>query len=721
MINFFQEVFIWWFVIFTIGLFTLPFTLNLFSKFFDAGYIFSKIIGIIVISYLLYIGGTLHLFPFTTISAYSVLTAYAFLSIGIAIKTKKYFFIKKYFHIFILEELIFFAGVLFWAYIKGFQPDIHGLEKFMDYGFINSILRTTYFPAKDMWMTPLSINYYYFGHIMTAVLTKISFLPSKVTFNLMLATIFSFTFSEGFSLGANFIFMLRRELKQKVHILPVIFSGLVTAMLLTIGGNLHTIYTFFTPYSNDSPVPITQLIFSPVTFPNQYWYPNATRFIFHTIHEFPIYSFVVSDLHGHVLDIPAVLLTIAGLFLFIQTSFLNAKKLFLSIILLGSIAGIMYMTNAWDGLIYIGVISIALFYKLYKSSVWQTLFRKELAISYILLVANFIIISLPFSLFFKPFASEIGINCAPPFLLYLQKFGPFVFEQGYCQTSPLWQLAVLYGFFFFWLVSFGAFLIQEFKKTKQIVAVDYFVLAMGILGFVLIIIPEFVYLKDIYTTYFRANTMFKLVYQAFILLSLVSGYTIYRIFSTAKSTKKNILKKIFFSLYSIISIALISLVMIYPYFAIFSYFNGLKNFQGIDGTTYLKQINKDDYQAVLWINTHISDQPIMLEAQGDSYTDYERISANTGLPTVFGWMVHEWLWRGTYDVVPQRVADVKELYESKSLDITRALLNKYHVTYVYIGDMERTKYPEVYEKKFTTLGKDIYSSGSVKIYKITTD
>src|SRR5260221_11565553 len=122
--------------------------------------------------------------------------------------------------------------------------------------------------------------------------------------------------------------------------------------------------------------------------------------------------------------------------------------------------------------------------------------------------------------------------------------------------------------------------------------------------------------------------------------------------------------------------------MIYPFFATTSYFNNFKNFQGLNGTTYLKNINADDYAAILWLNKNIKDQPIILEAQGDSYTDYARVSSNTGLPTVFGWTVHEWLWRGTYDIAPQRIADVKTLYESKDMQQTKQLLKEYHVSLI---------------------------------------
>lgn len=715
---FVQEVLSWWFVFFVLGTIALPFTMRIFSYFFDKGYAFSKIIGLISISYAIYVTATLHILPFHIVSLVCIAATGALASLIFYLKQRDKPRLKEHWKVFVLEEVLFLFGLFFWSFIKGFQPDIHGLEKFMDYGFLNSILRTTYFPAKDMWMTPLSINYYYFGHIMTAVATKLSFLQSAVTFNLMLATLFSFTFVESFSLGSSIVRELQGEIKQKRKVITFLAAGLITAALLTFGGNLHTLYTFFTPYKNEFPVPPTQLVFSPQTFPNEYWYPNATRFIYHTIHEFPIYSFIVSDLHGHVLDIPVVLLMISVLFIFFIKSFKTNRSFFISVILLGSLASIMYMTNAWDGLIYIGVAALVVPMKLVHKNLQKELFSKKNFFSFVLLFGSFLVISLPFSLFFKPFASQVGLNCAPQFLLNLGHIGPLVFEPGYCQTSPLWQLAILYGFFFFWFVSLTVFLVREYKKTKEIVPTDLFILGLGILGFSLIIMPEFVYLKDIYTTYFRANTMFKLVYQSFILLSLVDGYTIYRIFSTFKSSKRKVAKKIIAFFYVSFGVFLISLVLIYPYFAIMSYFNGLKNFQGLNGLQYLKSISSDDYKAVMWINTHIKNQPVMLEAQGDSYTDFERISSNTGLPTVFGWMVHEWLWRGTYDVVPERIKNVETLYESKNFNETKTLLNKYYVAYVYIGDMERSKYATLDEEKFTRLGTIIYSSGSVKIYKI---
>jgi uncharacterized membrane protein len=187
----------------------------------------------------------------------------------------------------------------------------------------------------------------------------------------------------------------------------------------------------------------------------------------------------------------------------------------------------------------------------------------------------------------------------------------------------------------------------------------------------------------------------------------MSGYFIVRLFVSLKN------KIIFY-----IIVALFCLPAIYPIFAVNSYFGGLKNYKGLDGLTYLKELYPTDYQAILWLNQNIKGQPVILEAQGDSYTDYARVSSNTGLPTVIGWPVHEWLWRGSYDVAGIRIPDVTAMYESNDLRITSILLKKYGVQYVFIGSLESQKYPNLNEEKFKTLGKLVFESSATKIYQI---
>ena len=112
--------------------------------------------------------------------------------------------------------------------------------------------------------------------------------------------------------------------------------------------------------------------------------------------------------------------------------------------------------------------------------------------------------------------------------------------------------------------------------------------------------------------------------------------------------------------------------------------------------------------------------PIVVEAVGESYTDYARVSAYTGLPTIIGWPVHEWLWRGSYDEAGARIPEVQTIYESKDLEETKKMLEKYKVTYVFIGSLEREKYKNLNEGKFNQLGKIVFQSGETKIYQLPT-
>lgn len=697
----------WWLTILSLGFIFLPTASKIFSSFFDKGYVFSKIFGIIIVSYLIFTLSNFQILKFTPVSIF--LIALVCLIINLIIFYKLRPFGIKEAKIFLFEEVLFLSLIFLWTFVRGHNPDVHDLEKYMDFGFMNSILRTEYFPPKDMWLTPHSINYYYFGHLFTAVVTKISNIPSYITFNLMLATIFSLCFTTSFSIGANLINNLKIFAVRKSIIIGLFFGYVVT-----LGGNMQPIYSVFSSYQGGETAPaFWSLAFSPQTFPNSYWYPNATRFIYHTIHEFPSYSFVVADLHGHVLSIPIVLTLIAIFLLLILE-----KKIKMSTIIASSfLISAAYMTNAWDGLIYFGLLTNIIFFlqiknNKVKNSVKKIAYSIISSAKYILpVLCLFFIFSFVFNKNFSPFASGVGFICSPDFLTNIKSIGPFLFEEGQCERSPIWQLLILYGFFIFMLSSFLIFL-----RNRKLKITDYFVLIISFFSLVLIIFPEFFYLKDIYSSYFRANTMFKLSYQAFVMLSISSAYIFIRITSSFKEFRGR-LSRIFFMIFFINSLILLFIVLVYPYFSIPSGYGKLEKYKNLNGLKYLEADRPDDFKAINWINKNISGQPVILEAQGDSYTDYGRISANTGLPTVLGWTVHEWLWRGSYDIPASRFDDIKNLYESENLNISNRIIDKYKISFVYIGSLEEEKY-NISEEKFKKLGDLIYSDNDTRIYKI---
>jgi len=727
----FWLVFQWWGTLFLVGAAAYPYTKYLFRDWFDRGFLFTKAVGMAILTYGVYLLAILHIAPFTIPTIWGVLGALVVLGIPFYLRKKEEHTWQRAV-ILAAEELFFFAALLFWTWIKAHEPSIHNLEKFMDFGFTKSILDSRYFPAPDMWYAGMTINYYYFGHTVMAVLTKLSGIDLTYTFNLMLATIFALTATMSFSIGVQLTFLRHsgegRNPKDGSRVKPgmtAVTGGLLTAWLVTMAGNMQTMYAFTKGYDGDKVVPFWQLLW-PIAemwqkLPqglNRYWYANATRFIPWTIHEFPSYSFVVSDVHGHVLSIPFVLLAIA-----ILIRLFSEKKInYFFLIFYGFLCSVLLTTNALDGPIYFGLLAILLWVKRETWVKWG----KEIGVAF----AAVAVFSLPFLLHFNSFVSGLAVNC-PPAALANTKIGPILFESvEKCQHSPLWMWWLLWGFFVYcggWLVfrflsssglTRGSALskadsrLRGNDKRHELLLAIFFIFSV-----LLLIFPEFFYFKDIYPMHFRSNTMFKLGYQAFIMLSIVSGYTIVKLFRN--------------KLFLLFLIPQLILVSIFPIFSVRSYFNSLKTYESIYGMSWFEQQYPDDWIAITWLNSQIGSpsslklrgatitgNPVIVEADGDSYTDYDRVSAFTGLPTIIGWPVHEWLWRGSYDVVSPRREEVRKVYESKDVEETKAILTKYHVTYIFVGTLEREKFKNLQEEKFSQLGTPVFTQGETVIYQI---
>jgi uncharacterized membrane protein len=133
-----------------------------------------------------------------------------------------------------------------------------------------------------------------------------------------------------------------------------VFAGIFAVFLVALGANGHTLWYFFSHNGFDA-----------------YWYPDATRFIERTIHEFPSYSFVVCDLHAHVLALPVDLFLLLTIFMWLKELFalrsfdklksLVKENFFWLSALMGALFGVLVMTNTWDVMIYgllVAIVSI---------------------------------------------------------------------------------------------------------------------------------------------------------------------------------------------------------------------------------------------------------------------------------------------------------------------------------------------------------------------------
>ncbi len=90
----------------------------------------------------------------------------------------------------------------------------------------------------------------------------------------------------------------------------------------------------------------------------------------------------------------------------------------------------------------------------------------------------------------------------------------------------------------------------------------------------------------------------------------------------------------------------------------------------------------------------------------------------TGLPTILGWYVHEWLWRGGTEQLNTRVREIAALFESDDLAATKNVIKKYGVKYIILGRLERQKFKKINENKLLNMGKVVFESHETKIIKL---
>ena len=254
-----------------------------------------------------------------------------------------------------------------------------------------------------------------------------------------------------------------------------------------------------------------------------------------------------------------------------------------------------------------------------------------------------------------------------------------------------------------------------YRLMKAIRTPDLFAVIMGLCAIGLVAIPELVYVRDIYENgNARANTMFKLTYQAYIMFGMTMVYVIFRQLFV---NRKKILKAV-----GVIGLALLLWTCGYFGKSVDSWFGQVldpSQYKGLNATAFLETDYAEDVGAIRWLKENIEGSPVVLEANGDSYSEYERVSAMTGLPTVMGWYVHEWLWRNDLEEENQRKEDVQTIYTSSNADQIKSLIEKYKISYLFIGSCEYEKYGEINSELLASIGKVVFRQSETTIIEVS--
>jgi uncharacterized membrane protein len=128
---------------------------------------------------------------------------------------------------------------------------------------------------------------------------------------------------------------------------------------------------------------------------------------------------------------------------------------------------------------------------------------------------------------------------------------------------------------------------------------------------------------------------------------------------------------------------------------------------------------REDAQVVAWLTKNVDGMATILEAHGDAYREFTRISMNTGLPTILGWE-HHTRQRGLTDqALIERKKAIRAIYTSDDLELTKELIAKYQIDYIVIGQLERANNRPFYPEKFDghpEIFTKVASFGNTHIY-----
>ena len=229
-----------------------------------------------------------------------------------------------------------------------------------------------------------------------------------------------------------------------------------------------------------------------------------------------------------------------------------------------------------------------------------------------------------------------------------------------------------------------------------------------------IFFAEHFYALDFFAT--RMNTVFKLYYQAWIILSVVGGYGVYHWLRVHPRLVGK--AQIWSSAGAVLVALLMAVSCYYAVAASVTKTSETSTRVTFDGLAFMESRSPDRLDAINWISSNLGSDSVLVESVGGGYSEYGRYSGFSGVRGVLGWTGHERQWRGGDVGWSEREGDVRRIYESSDTAVVRTLIAQYGVTHVVVSDLEREKYTEIDATKFALIGSLAYSNASVEIYDV---
>ncbi|MXZ20505.1 MAG: hypothetical protein F4Y84_07855 [Caldilineaceae bacterium SB0665_bin_25] len=350
----------WYLTTQVVGLAAMPLTLRYFRSLPDRGYAFARVLGIFLVSLVLWLGtsyGLLRNFPggaWVSLLLVGLLSLWALLQSKGTRDEVRRFRLRSLLRVapsraYVLGvEALFLVAFVVWTYVRAYDPAISHTEQPMDLMFLNGIWSSPTYPPRDPWLSGFAISYYYFGYWMISTLAHLAGQPPEIAYNLGQACWFGLLVTASFGVGYNLFRLRSREfgagyetgggLKNTadssrtggVQAALPFMAGLLTSTAVALTSNLHVILEWL--YAQGVRIDGLAKFVDVHNFPERSsvtglwyidsgwsWWWRASRVIedidlngnhIEIIDEFPIFSYVLSDNHPHLLAMPFVLLVI---------------------------------------------------------------------------------------------------------------------------------------------------------------------------------------------------------------------------------------------------------------------------------------------------------------------------------------------------------------------------------------------------------------------------
>ncbi|WP_254274014.1 DUF2298 domain-containing protein [Haloarcula marina] len=673
---------------------------------------------------------------------------------------------------------VFTLAFCFLVAIRALDPVIIpiGGEKFLDFGLLQSLLRADSLPPEDMWFAGEPVAYYYGGHLVAAILTRLTGTAGQYAYNLALAGFYATLVTATYGL-AGAIAADRGVPRRLAAALSAFFVG--------IASNFSTPARFLIWLLPDGPARWVATnagyeLDGLAAGPGQFSYWDASRVItddaadFVTyepsaafvIDEFPLFAWLNGDMHAHMMSTGFLLLAAALCLSYFQTPAVEwRRRLALLFGALPAVAGLMAVTNTWSfpSVAGLAMLTVAVApadpTTLLPNSVGERLrfdglghegLRIGIAVAVAVgIVAIGLLWSLPFWLGAAS-GREIAVLPDRTSLLellavhgvFLVPFGLYLYAQVGSALGT--RRARIAGLATVGLVFLGATLDVAAVGLLGPLLVGTWLLARSprlertlpafptladggdgpmdfeavliLAGAGLVLLVEFVFVKE---NIGRMNTVFKTYMQVWVLWAAAVGPVLAWLVARWRPSAESRRQWTSVGTRALVALLVVS-TSLYGAFALSNHAEATGP-ATLNGTAYLNEDHPREAEAIRWLDRTVEGRPTIVTAAPAGYRwnpdDGEGASAPaslTGLPTVAGWF-HEAQYRND-SVYQNRVADVEAIYTGASTR-QRALLREYDVRYVYVGPAERARYGDVTIDHLSGV-TPVKRSGGVVIYRV---